>query len=221
LAALIQKGSRKICPVAMRADIRLLTAITMIGICGFSMVRGWTIVHFSLAMVNISSSENRTEIINTWTAVPDVASAALQADLREKINISDSKEANSRREAFSSILSIKPLSSVDWLSLSGMQLVTDQPMEQVLGSLELSMVTGPNEGYVMAERGIFGVSLWESLSPNLKRRAAIDLAAGDIPENEKFRAALSTKPEQARNELRKALLATGLSPKEIEQRLGF
>ena len=50
----------------------------------------------------------------------------------------------------SSILSIEPLSSLDWLSLSGMQLVTDQPMEQVLGSLELSMLTGPNEGYVMA-----------------------------------------------------------------------
>ena len=53
-------------------------------------------------------------------------------------------------------------------------------MEQVLGSLELSMLTGPNEGYVMAERGIFGVSLWESLSPDLKSRVAIDLARAEI-----------------------------------------
>ena len=52
-------------------------------------------------------------------------------------------------------------------------------MEQVLGSLELSMLTGPNEGYVMAERGIFAVSLWEGLSPDLKSRVAIDLAAGE------------------------------------------
>ena len=51
-------------------------------------------------------------------------------------------------------------------------------MEQVLGSLKLSMLTGPNEGYVMAERGIFGVSLWESLSPDLKRRVINDLAKG-------------------------------------------
>ena len=156
-----------------------------------------------------------------WTAAPDVASAALQAELREKINTSDPKAANSRREALSSILSIKPLSSVDWLSLSGMQLVTDQPMEQVLESLKLSMLTGPNEGYLMAERGIFGVSLWESLSPDLKRRVAIDLAAGEISGNEKIRAVLSAEPERVRNELREALLATGLSPKEIEQRLGF
>jgi hypothetical protein len=205
----------------MRADIRLWTAIAMIGICGFSIARGWRIVHFSLAMVNIDSSEKRAETINRWTAVPDVASAALQAELREKINTSDPKATNSRREALSSILSIKPLSSFDWLWLSDMQLVTDQPMEQVLGSLELSMVTGPNEGYLMAERGIFGVSLWEGLSPDLKRRVAIDLAAGEITGNGRFQAVLSAESARVRNELRKALLATGLSPKGVEQRLGF
>jgi hypothetical protein len=205
----------------MRADIRLWTAIAMIGICGFSVARGWGIVHFSLAMVNIDSSEKRAEIINTWTSAPDVASAAWQAELTKRINTSDSKTANSRREALSSILSIEPLDSVDWLSLSGIELITDQPMEQVFESLELSMLTGPNEGYVMADRGIFGVSLWERLSPYLKRRVVLDLAAGEITGNEKFRAVLSAQPERVRNDLRAAMLATGLSPKEVEIRLGF
>jgi hypothetical protein len=205
----------------MRADIRFWTAIAIIGICGFSVARGWSIVHFSLAMVSIDSLENRAEAVHSWTAVPDVASEALQAELREKINTSDPKAANSRRQALSAILSIKPLSSVDWLSLSNIQLATDQPREQVLESLKLSMLTGPNEGYVMAERGIFGVSLWDILSADLKRRAAIDVAGGEITENGKIRAVLSSEPEGVRNELRKALLATGLSPKEIEQRLGF
>jgi hypothetical protein len=205
----------------MRADIRFWTAIAIIGICGFSVARSWRIVHFSLAMVSIDSLENRAEAAYLWTAVPDVAAEALQAELREKINTSDPKAANSRREALSAILSIKPLSSVDWLSLSNIQLATDQPREQMLESLKLSMLTGPNEGYVMAQRGIFGVSLWDILSADLKRRAAIDVAAGEITENAKFRAVLSSEPERVRNELRKALLATGLSPKEIEQRLGF
>ena len=171
-------------------------------------------------MANNASSENRAEIINTWTAVPGIASAALQSKLTEKINISDLKAANSRREALSAILSIKPLSSSDWLSLSGMQLITDQPMDQVFASLLLSTMTGPNEGYVMADRGIFGASLWEDLSPDLKRHAAVDLAAGE-PDDGKFRAVLSTKSERVRNELRTAILATGLSPKEVERRLGF
>lgn len=205
----------------MRADIRLWTAIALIGICGFSVTRGWVIVHFSFAMANPDSSEKRDEIINSWSSVPEVASAALQAELREKIDISDQKAANSRREALSSILSIKPLSSVDWLSLSGWQLVTDQPMEQVFESLELSMVTGPNEGYVKAERGIFGVSLWLRLSADLKRRVATDLAAGEIIGNEKLRAALSAQPARVRNELQAAMLGTGLSPNEVERRLGF
>jgi hypothetical protein len=205
----------------MRADIRLWTAIALIGICGFSVTRGWVIVHFSFATATPDSSEKRDEIINSWSSVPEVASAALQAELREKIDISDQKAANSRREALSSILSIKPLSSVDWLSLSGWQLVTDQPMEQVFGSLELSMLTGPNEGYVMAERAIFGVSLWERLSPDLKRRVVIDLVAEEIAGNEKFRAVLSAQPARVRNELRAAMLATGLSSNEVERRLGF
>ena len=212
----------------MRTDIRLWTAIAIIGICGVAVAQGWRIVHFSLAMANIELSEKRSEIIYTWRAVPGLASTALQADLSEQINPSDLIAATRRREVLSALLSIKPLSSMGWLSLSGMQRVTDQPMKDVVGSLKLSMLTGPNEAYVMTERGVFGVSLWESLSPDLKSRVAADLAPMLFPRtpaegavSEKFRAVLSTKPERVRNEVRDALVATGLSPKEIEQRLGF
>jgi hypothetical protein len=205
----------------MRAAIRFWTAITVIGICVFSVARGVSIARFSFALLSIDSLEKRAEALHPWTVVPGVASAALKAELREKIDASAPKAANSRREALSATLSIEPLSSLNWLALSGMQLVTDQPMEQVLESLELSMVTGPNEGYVMVDRGIFGVSLWERLPPELKRRVAADLAAGELTANGKFPAILSTKSEQVRSELRAALLATGLSPQEVERRLGF
>jgi hypothetical protein len=203
----------------MRAGVRFWTAIAVIGICVFSVTRGWRIVHFSLATEKIDVFENWTEVFNPWTAVPEVASAALQAELKEEINISDPKAANGRRDTFSSILSIRPSFSLGWLSLSGLQWVTHQPLERVLGSLRLSMLTGPNEGYAMGERGVFGVSLWESLSPDLKRGVVSDLAGAEM--NQKFRTVLSAQPVGVRNELREALLATGLSPKEIEARLGF
>ena len=103
-----------------------------------------------------------------WGATPGLAATALRTVLSDKINIADQTAANQQREALSAILSIKPLSSRDWLSLSGMQLVTDQPMDDVLESLKLSTLTGPNEGNVMVDRGIYGVSLWASLSPDLK-----------------------------------------------------
>jgi hypothetical protein len=212
----------------MRAGIRLLTAIALIAMSGLSVAQGWRIVHFSLATMNIDSSEKRAEITNTWRAVPGLASIALQANLTDEINPSDMMVAYRRRAILSELLSIRPLSSVDWFSLSGMQLVTNQSMEDVLASLKLSMLTGPNEGYVMTKRGVFGVSLWESLSPDLKSRVAYDLGPTLFPhspaegaEGGKLRAALSAKPEHVRKEIREALLATGLSPKEIEQRLGF
>jgi hypothetical protein len=147
-----------------------------------------------------------------------VGSTALQTELKDT---SDWTASNTRRDQLSALLAMTPLSSIDGLSLSGMELVTDQPMEEVLEPLMLSWVTGPNEGYVMAERGMFGLSLWEVLSPDLRRRAAVDVAAGDMMESGKIRAILSTKPEGVQKEVRTALLAAGLSPKEVERRLGF
>ena len=161
--------------MTMRGSIRLATAIVLMGICGFSVAQGWTIVRFSVETMNVESPEKRAEIAKMWGTTPGLASRALRTVLADKIDIADQKAANEQREALAAILSIKPLSSRDWLSLSGVQLVTDQPMDDVLESLKLSTLTGPNEGYVMVERGIYGVSLWEFLSPDLKSRVANDL----------------------------------------------
>jgi hypothetical protein len=107
-----------------------------------------------------------------------------------------------------------------WLALSKADLMTHRSMDDVFGSLELSMLTGPNEGYVMEDRRFFGVSLWDRLPPDLKRRVTNDVAA-EIHDSFAFRVFASTQPEPVKNELREALSATGLSRKEIEYRLGF
>src|SRR5262249_59931801 len=70
---------------SMRANIRFWTALIVIVICAFSVVRGASIVRFSLAMATIGS-ESRAEIIGTWATVPGVASTALQSKLQEKID---------------------------------------------------------------------------------------------------------------------------------------
>jgi hypothetical protein len=192
----------------------------IIGICGVSVVRGVDIVRFSLDMTSVASPAKRMEIVNGWSLAPNVASSALQADLAYQINPADQKAAVRRRQEIAALISIKPMSSYDWLSLSGVQLITDQPMEQVFQSLELSILTGPNEGYLMEDRGIFGVSLWATLSADLKRRVAADLTVGDLT-NDRLRNYLSAQPEQVRKELREALIAAGLPSKEIEKRLKF
>lgn len=204
----------------MRADIRLWTAIVLIGICGCAAVLGWNIAQFSLSTRDIESSKKQVEA-RAWASVPGIASIAWQREVAVKINPSYLTAVNERREALLAFLSIKPLSSSHWLSLSGIEFATAQRMEGVLDALTLSALSGPNEGYVMAERGIFGLSLWEDLSADLKRRVAMDLAAGDVLDYEKFRAVLSAKSAAVRHELRGAVLATGLSPKEVGERLGL
>jgi hypothetical protein len=203
----------------MRADIRFWTAIVVIGICGFAAVSGWNIARFSLAMMDVDASKRRAEA-RAWASVPGVASTAQQAEMMDKINPSDMTAANERREALSAFLSVKPLSSYHWLLLSTMEFATAQRMDDVLDALTLSALTGPNEDYVMVKRGIFGLSVWEDLPPDLKRRVAADLTAEKDPGNPNFQAVLSSKPQEVRDELRMALLAQGLPAKDVE-RLGF
>jgi hypothetical protein len=203
----------------IRTTIRLLTATVVIVMSGIAVAQGWDIVRFFLASVNIVSSEKRAVFADALRARSGIISTALLDDLDDESNRSDVIAAYRQRELLAAILSIKPMSSMHWLSLSRMELMTHRPMDDVFGSLELSMLTGPNEGYVMEDRRFFGVSLWDRLPPDLKRRVTNDVA-GEIHDSFKFRLFASTQPEQVRNELREALGATGLSPKEIETRLG-
>jgi hypothetical protein len=203
----------------MRADIRFWTAIVVIGICGAAVFSGWNVARFSFAMTRDDASKQRTEA-RVWTSVPGVASTARQAEMMDKINPTDLTAVNERREALSALLSIRPLSSYHWLLLSNMEFATAQRMDDVLNALTLSMLTGPNENHVMVERGMFGVSIWEDLLPDLKKHVAVDLTAERDPGNPRFRTFVSSTPAGLRNELRTALLAQGLPPKDVE-RLGF
>jgi hypothetical protein len=200
--------------------IRLLTAIALIVVGGVAVAQGWRIVRFFLASTNIVSAEKRARTGDASRATSGVISTALKDELADETNRSDIIAPYHRRELLAAILSIEPLSSMDWFSLSKAKLMTHQPMEDVLGSLELSMLTGPNEGYLMAERGIYGLSLWQSLSPDLKRRIVADLAVDEYPDILKIRAFVSSQPEQMRNELREGLTARGLAPEEVEKRVG-
>ena len=165
----------------MRVTIRLLTAIALIVISGIAVARGWAIVRFFLANTNIVSSEKRARTADAWRATSGIISTALNDELADETNQSDIIAAYRRRALLSAILSITPLSSMDWLSLSKAELMTHQSIEDVFGSLELSVLTGPNEGYVMGERAVFALSLWDRLPADLKRHAASDVAAMMFP----------------------------------------
>jgi hypothetical protein len=201
--------------------IRLLTAIVLIVISGVAVAQGWGIVRFFLASTDIVYSEKRARIADASRATSGITLTALKDELADETNQSDLIAPYRAREILFALLSIEPLSSMDWLSLSKAELRTHQPLENVFRSLKLSMLTGSNEGYLMVERGIYGVSLWQNLSPDLKRRVAADLTADEHPDILKIRAFFAAQPEGVRSEVREALAATGLSPNEVEKRVGF
>jgi hypothetical protein len=206
--------------MALSVDSRFWTSMVMIVLCVVALTRGFSVLHFSVASAKVDPAETRAKAMRGWTNVPGVASTALGTELADKFDPSDWKASNQRRDELSALLAIQPLSSLDWLAYSRMQLTTAQPRALILGSLLLSWVTGPNEGYVMGERGAFGLMLWEILSPDLRARVTADVARA-YGESERFRAVLSTKPEDVKSEVRNALLGAGLSAKEVERRVGL
>src|SRR5690348_1727983 len=125
----------------MRADIRLWTAIVIIGICAITALLGWNIAHFSLAARAVDSA-NKQVNARAWASVPGIASTVWQGKVADNINPSDLTAATERRKALSAFLSIKPLSPSHWLSLSGMEFATAQRMEDVFEALTLSALTG-------------------------------------------------------------------------------
>ena len=119
----------------IRVTIRLLTAIALIVISGVVVAQGWGIVRFFLAGMNIVSSEKRARTADAWRAISGITSTTLQDELADETSQSDIIAAYRQHELLSAILSIKPLSSMDWLSLSRTELMTHQSMEDVFGSL--------------------------------------------------------------------------------------
>jgi hypothetical protein len=211
-----------------RATLRLLTAIVIIVTSGFTVAEGWGIVRFFLTGVGIVSSGKRAVFADALQARSGVISTALLDELDEEIGRSDAISAYHQRELLPALLSIKPMSSMAWFLLSSAELTTHRSIEDVLASLKLSMLTGPNEAYVMVRRGVFGLSLWEQLPPDLKGGVANDLipilfwrTPAEGAERGKLQAILAAEPEQARAEIRKALLAVGLSQNDIKQKVGF
>jgi len=118
------------------------------------------------------------------------------------------------------------LSSANWLSLAGMRLVAGQPEKQVLAALTMSWLTGPNEGSVMLQRGVFGLLLWEVLPADLRKRVIDDVTGailGAVAHDSELTAAkniLSTKSVDIREEIASLMLGKSLSATQLA-RLGL
>jgi hypothetical protein len=195
---------------------RIFSAIAVVGVCGLAMSRGWDIVSFSMADPGLDPRVKRTEAIRPWIQVPGLAFSARESLLAFDVDPADENGARKQRNDLADILAVRPLSSEYWLSLATW-LVTDQPSTKLAEALTLSTLTGAREGHLMTKRGVFGVSRWEVLPPEIRKRTAAELAAVSLSSREtaRLKGILSPKTEKVRQEIRTALQAEGFSPKVL------
>ena len=186
--------------------VRLGTAFVVLALCTFAGSRGWSTAQFAIMR---SELDHPAQVgpLGPWIGAPGVTAAALSATLTQMTDAADVDGAAKRADQLAALLSVRPLSSRHWLSLAEMRLVTERPKEEVVTALEMSWVTGPNEGTLMWQRGVFGVLIWELLSPE-KRKLTIEQIARamngtpiDDSELVSAKKALSQKSAEARAEI--------------------
>ena len=187
-------------------NIRLLTALAVVGICGWPMWQGVDVIRYEMAGTN-------AEAVRPWVAIPGLAFAAREYSQTSVDDSSDDKTIRMRRDDLAEMLAIRPLSSRFWLYLAETRVDAHEDPAKAIDALELSAVTGPNEGYMITQRGLFGIWQWEVLPPEAQKRAIANLAARQISDAKLawLRTTLADKTEQVRQEIRLALQAQGFS----------
>ena len=152
-----------------------------------------------------------------WTSIPGVASSASESALTRVDDSSDENTIIERRDELAHILTITPLSSDIWLQLAESRIDAHDTPAKALEALELSAITGPNEGYMIMQRGLFGIWQWENLPPEAQLRAINDLMTTQISDAKSswLRTTLSEKTGPVREEIRAALQARGFSENNL------
>jgi hypothetical protein len=200
--------------------LRLLTTLLVLGLCGFAVSRGWSVVRFAEAR------SSGGDAVRAWIGAPGLTTAALRASLGRAFAAGDVGMVRQRADDLAALIAVRPLSATSWLSLAGMWLVEGEPHDKVLAALRMSWVTGPNEDRLVWDRGVFGLLEWDFLSPDARQRTIRDLAGaltGSVVEDWQIAAlekALLRRSDVFRREIGRGLLSAG-APAAALSRLGL
>ena len=212
-----RQGRQEVIVIRPR-NIRLLTALAVVGMCVWPVWQGFNVIRYAMA-------DSKLEAFQQWSAASGLAFDAREGALTLVDDTSDDRTIRKRRDEIAEILAIRPLSSRYWLKLAISRVDADEPTAKVLEALEMSAVTGPNEDYMLTQRGLFGIWQWEVLPPEVKRRAVADLVARQNSSANNIsdammawlRTTLSGKTQQVRGEIRSALIAQGFSKSNLDR----
>ena len=187
-------------------SLRTLTALVVIGLALHAVSMGARLVPFAIAEMNYGEAEDRVSQLREWRDLVGVAAAAREPSpvtSQKPKNLEQLVQARTDLEAY---LAMRPLSPVKWLALAEVDLSTGKPTADAIHALDMSHLTGPNEGYVMPRRALFGVLLWESLDQRQRFRVGRDIALADNLEEQRMRNLVKLKSTATKENIKFVLL---------------
>jgi hypothetical protein len=209
-AALLGAGAAQSVSYSQIGDSRgaRFIAIVILAVCGWALIKASEIVAFRIAQAR---AIDRPEATATWASVRGLAAYALEPVVSLPIDPVNQQTVATRLNQLSALLSARPLDSMHWLSLAATRHLAGEVAQKVRSALRLSFLTGPNEGGVLLQRVLFGLSVWDELPADIQWRVAKDLTMPGFSDAEKakIRTVLSTQPESVRIALRDLLREQG------------
>jgi hypothetical protein len=175
----------------------------------------------------LQTDSSMQPFVSSWKDVTGVATRARRLALQ--IPLAETPDDLAAIEqALLELAENSPTMASVWLALAGTRSARGASMEIVLSAFRMSALTASHEGYLMAQRAIFGLEHWTEL-PDADRHtvvrdilATLGQARGEYRASAvyQYRRILERKPEAEREAVRNALLGSGLSAQEILQWLG-
>jgi hypothetical protein len=184
-------------------------------------LRGASIAHFAVAQIRLDGSSDGLDVLRGWRDTNGVAAAARDPALLGAAT--DQEALTQQKNALKDYLAVKPLSPLRWLALADTELTSGGPMDLTIRDYEMSVITGPYEGYLMSRRAMLGLLLWEKLGPDDQIGAARDLALGDFSPSQLIvvKGILGAKTKETRDSVRFQILQIeGLQANRLD-RLGL
>ena len=133
-------------------------------------------------------------------------------------------DAAAVESALDEVLKASPTSVVGWQARVDYQQARGVPMELVLASFRMSALTGSHEGFLMARRARFGLEHWSDLPERDRRTVVRDLlATAELPEfrSKGYRNIVAQKSQDERDDIRGAVIASGLADEQLVRALGL
>jgi hypothetical protein len=183
--------------VAAIFQARILTTLFILCACLSTMWLGSEIVRFRVAQERISDPTERAKSLQDWKSIGGLSISAREAKLALPIDQSGASGIEKRIEDLRDVLALRPLASEDWLFLARELFVKGKSVDKALIALNMSVLTGPNEGSIAAQRAALSISHWEVLNDDQKAHAVADLR-GAVEMGDYV-------PQFKKNELRKVL----------------